>query len=138
MRLKLAHFDYVVNSFMTEVPIIETCRLICKANRWTGFYMIGTSVMKKLTRVTNMMACDFLETIWLFHLIHFLRHENSHRGCSVKKRCSYKFCNTHRKISVLESLFKKRLQNRCFPVNIVNFFKTLYIRSLMAVNNLLF
>ena len=30
------------NYFMTKVPII------CRANQWTGFYMIGTSVMKEL------------------------------------------------------------------------------------------
>ena len=28
---------------------IETSPLICKANQLTGFYMIGTSVIKKLT-----------------------------------------------------------------------------------------
>ena len=27
---------------------IETSPLICRANQWTGFYMITTSVMKKL------------------------------------------------------------------------------------------
>ena len=27
---------------------IETSPLICKANQWTGFYMITTSVMKEL------------------------------------------------------------------------------------------
>ena len=27
---------------------IETNPLICSANQWTGFYMIGTSVMKEL------------------------------------------------------------------------------------------
>ena len=26
---------------------IETSPLICTANQWTGFYMIGTSVMRK-------------------------------------------------------------------------------------------
>ena len=36
------------NSFMTEVPIIETSPLIFRANQWTGFYIIGTSVMKEL------------------------------------------------------------------------------------------
>ena len=40
-----------LNSFMTmaEVPIyhIETGPLICTANQWTGFCMIGTSVMKE-------------------------------------------------------------------------------------------
>ena len=33
---------------MTEVRHIETSLLICKANQWTGFYMIGTSVMAEL------------------------------------------------------------------------------------------
>ena len=28
---------------------IETSPLICSANQWTGFYAIGTSVMKELT-----------------------------------------------------------------------------------------
>ena len=27
---------------------VETNPLICSANQWTGFYMIGTSVMKEL------------------------------------------------------------------------------------------
>ena len=27
---------------------VKTSPLICKANQWTGFYMLGTSVMKKL------------------------------------------------------------------------------------------
>ena len=31
---------------------IETSSSICKANQWTGFYMIGTSVMKKLKVVS--------------------------------------------------------------------------------------
>ena len=26
---------------------IETIPFICRANQWTGFYMIGTSVMKE-------------------------------------------------------------------------------------------
>ena len=28
---------------------IETTPLICRANQWTGVYMIGTSVVKELT-----------------------------------------------------------------------------------------
>ena len=48
-----------------------------------------------------------------------------------KKRCSEKFCNIHRKKSLLESLFiatlkacnfiKKRLQHKCFLVNMAKF-----------------
>ena len=34
---------------MTDVTItIETSPLVCSVNLWTGFYMIGTSVMKEL------------------------------------------------------------------------------------------
>ena len=31
---------------------IETSPLICKANQWTGFYMIRTSVMKELIKLS--------------------------------------------------------------------------------------
>ena len=33
---------------MIEVPIIETSQLVCSGKQWTGFYVTGTSVMKKL------------------------------------------------------------------------------------------
>ena len=34
---------------MTEFPIIQKpVKLICRANQWTGFYMVGNSVMKEL------------------------------------------------------------------------------------------
>ena len=53
----------------------------------------------------------------------------SHRRCSIKKSYSQKFRNIRRKTPVLESLFnnnfiKKRLQGRCFPVNITKFLRT--------------
>ena len=56
-----------------------------------------------------------------------------------RKSCSEEFCNIRRKTSVLESLFdslagfktcnflKKRLQQKCFPVNIAKFLKTLIL-----------
>ena len=52
-----------------------------------------------------------------------------------------KVCNIHRKTPVLESLFskvasleaykfiKKRLQHRCFPVNIANFLRKFYLKN---------
>ena len=52
-----------------------------------------------------------------------------------------KVCNIHRKTPVLESLFnkvarleaykfmKKRLQRRCFPVNIANFLSKFYLKN---------
>ena len=36
-----------------------------------------------------------------------IRHRSNHWRCSVKKRCSLKFCNIHSKTPVLESLFNK-------------------------------
>ena len=32
---------------------METSRLICSANQWTGFYMISASVMKGLKALTQ-------------------------------------------------------------------------------------
>ena len=62
-------------------------------------------------------------------------------GMFCKKRCSSKFCNIHRKTPVLESLFnkvegqacnfiEKRLQHRCFPVNIAKFLKTPILKNI--------
>ena len=42
--------EYKLKSFVTEVPII------CRANQWTGFYMIGTFVMKALMWVMDAYA----------------------------------------------------------------------------------
>ena len=35
---------------------IETSPLIYRANQWTGFYMIGTSVMKELIQTHKLLA----------------------------------------------------------------------------------
>ena len=59
-----------------------------------------------------------------------------HRRCSIKKSCSQKFRNIHRKTPVLESLFhelqacnfiKKRLQRRCFPI--AKFLRNTYFKE---------
>ena len=59
-----------------------------------------------------------------------------------KKGFPKKFRNIHRKTPVLASLFnkvsgfqgcnviKKRLQNRCFPVNIANFLRTTILKNI--------
>ena len=39
------------NSFMTEVPIIQ--KPVRRANQWTGFYMIGITVMKELRGIIS-------------------------------------------------------------------------------------
>ena len=33
---------------------METNPLICRAKQWTGFYIIGTSVMKELSELKQM------------------------------------------------------------------------------------
>ena len=65
-----------------------------------------------------------------------------------KKKAFEKFCKFYRKTPVLESLFnkvaslmacneketiKKRLQHRCFPVNIVKFLRTPILVSILQV-----
>ena len=39
---------FPINSFMTGPYHIETSPLIFPENQWTGFYMIGTFVVKEL------------------------------------------------------------------------------------------
>ena len=52
------------------------------------------------------------------------------------KKAVLKFRNIHRKTPVLESLFNKveglyfRLQNRCFPLNIVKFLRTPILKNI--------
>ena len=41
------HWTYIFNSFMSLSYRNQTIVLLC-ANQWTGFYMIGTFVMKEL------------------------------------------------------------------------------------------
>ena len=52
----------------------------------------------------------------------------------LQNRCSEKFCNVHRKTTVLDlqatcNFIKKRLQHRCFPVNIGEFLRTASIKN---------
>ena len=37
---------------------IETSPLVCRANQWTDFYMIGTSIMKELYTVAKHSILD--------------------------------------------------------------------------------
>ena len=67
---------------------------------------------------------------------------SSHLSCSMKKTVFANLAKIHRKKSVLECLFikviglqacnfnKKRLQQRCFPVNIAKFQKTCILRDI--------
>ena len=63
------------------------------------------------------------------------------RADVLQNRCSQKFCYIIRKAPVLKSLFsKKRLQHRCFPVNIAKFLRTVFFHrtTLMAASELKF
>ena len=63
---------------MTEVPMIQK-PLICSANQWNGFYMIGTLIVKKLNAgglntdlcVTNKsISVHILKLVLSFALCH--------------------------------------------------------------------
>ena len=51
---------------MTEVHVIETSPLICSANQWTGFCIIGTFVIKDSRRSSS----TYTESLFL----HVVRH----------------------------------------------------------------
>ena len=71
-------------------------------------------------------ACSFINERNWFSCYHwsfakFLRTAKSATRVVLKKSCSQKFRNAHRRTPVLESLsnfIKKRLQHRCFPVSV--------------------
>ena len=52
----------LITFYMTEVSIIYLLPLICSVNRWTGFCVIGISVVKELIRflVYIYSSCPFL------------------------------------------------------------------------------
>ena len=72
---------------------------------------------------------------------HELNLRSSHWSCSVKKRCSWKFCKLHRNTLVLKFLFhrvadlqaynfiKKRLQHKYFPVDFTKFLRKINLKS---------
>ena len=60
---------------------IETSPLICIANEWTGFYMIGTTIMKELT--------NFTKTFHLRCLTEIVWQNEGDKSCS--SRCTWHF-----------------------------------------------
>ena len=49
---------------MTGGPYhIETSSLICRANQWTGFYMIRASVMKQLMEINKAVNDIYQNTV---------------------------------------------------------------------------
>ena len=73
--------------------------------------------------------------------IFFAKFRSSHQRCSIKKLFSKNY-NIHRKTPVLQSLFnkvatlqtcnftKKRLQHRCFLMNIATFLRTPILKNI--------
>ena len=67
---------------------------------------------------------------------------SNHRRCSIKKVVLKNFANIHKKTPLLQSLFnnvaglrpcsfiKKRLQHRCFPVNIAKSARTPNLKNI--------
>ena len=53
---------------------METSSLICCANQWSGFYMIGTSIMKELNQ-SLVVYCELPE-------LRFCEGSNPVRGVS--------------------------------------------------------
>ena len=51
---------------------IETSPLICRVNQWTGFYMIGTFVMKELSNNISLFHATSLFQYLLKKLENFL------------------------------------------------------------------
>ena len=60
---------------------IETSPLICSENRWTVFYMIGSSAMKEL-KITSININESTNFSFLCRMVHFKSRE-------AKKSC---FC----------------------------------------------
>ena len=62
-------YHYYKTAWLTLTWHIETNPLICRANHWTGFYIIGTSVKELKMRVLQVLlfevAESYSETIYL-------------------------------------------------------------------------
>ena len=78
---------------------IETSPLICRANQWTGFYMIMFSFMKELIK----RLCNFHTFFSNSDRKRYVQKQPPEVLCN--ERCSQKFCKVHRKTPVPESLF---------------------------------
>ena len=69
--------------------------------------------------------------------ITLINSEAAIRGVLKKKNCSSKFCSIHwrvflNKVAVLQAcnFVKKRLQHRCFPVDIAKFLRTPILKNI--------
>ena len=100
-----------------------------------GFRWLTKSIKTIKLYKRSFCRCYFL-CFYISMIYHLIRDQKQSPGGVLKKRCSWIFRKIYRKISVLESLFnkvvglrlatllKKRLQQRCFPVNFAKFLRT--------------
>ena len=107
----------------------------------------GLSICSKLTRKfipkwIQKMFRMFRTPIRLTHMANCVLHRSSHSQKFFKVEALGCSRNIHRKVPVLESLFNKvgglktwnfiikRLQRRCFPVNIAKFLRAFFMEHL--------
>ena len=97
-----------------------------------------------VSKVTNKTNVKGQSTFWIIlfnFLCNILTTIRTNRSQMFFEIGVLKVSNIHRKTPVLKSLFskvasleaykfiKKRLQNRCFPVNIANFLRKFYLKN---------
>ena len=61
-RKNQVYIDWYLNSHDGGCHHIETSLLICRANQWTGFYLITASVMKELMKNFSAEPFQHIET----------------------------------------------------------------------------
>ena len=109
----LGYFDYLKNYVITMEQFL-VIKLLKKVLKWTRFFL--------LSKICALLNYESTSQKYLFVDV-------------LQNSCFSKFRNIHRKTPVLESLFnkeaacnfiKKRLQQRSFPLNIVEFLRTAF------------
>ena len=109
----LGYFDYLKNYAITMEQFL-VIKLLKKVSKWTRFFL--------LSKICALLNYESTSQKYLFVDV-------------LQNSCFSKFRNIHRKTPVLESLFnketpcnfiKKRLQQRSFPLNIAEFFRTAF------------
>ena len=99
--------------------------MICSANQWPGFYMIGTSIMKELTIFTQSSMIIILQVPKFIQLGHFgyfpyylldLRKYLIYRSSRLP-------CGKGRKNFRPTTLVEKGVHHKCIPVNSEKMFR---------------
>ena len=137
----LAKLFLLVNHFIYYIYVFPLRHLIIQNHSKCSFFIISvncllynTTLIWKLT--LHPKPCQKVSSNNTSHI-----YRGSCSQMIFKKGVLEQFCNIHRKIIVLESLFnkvsglkafnfiKKILQHRCFPVNITKFLKALFSKD---------